>query len=120
LSRRIPLQFGGMTDPFSSFELGSSSTFDLLNVLADQGYPTLISTKGNILAKKRYLEILQRGNFLVRFSLSVIASDKREKIEKGTPSPAELFQAIETLSSFKMNCAVRLQPVIPGYELAAF
>lgn len=120
LSRRIPIQLGGMTDPFSSFEQNSGAARELLRVLAKYEYPTLISTKSAILTDPTYANLLAAGNFLVRFSISVIRDADRANIEKGTPSPAKLFRTIEALSERGIKCAVRLQPVIPGHEQYAF
>ena len=120
LRHRIPLQLGGMTDPFSSFEQRHRATLELLRVLANQKYPTLISTKGVALVQPDYAEMLASGNFLVRFSISVVRHSDRAKIEKGTPAPDELFRVIEALTTHKINCAVRFQPVIPGHERFAF
>ncbi len=120
LSRKIPIQFGGMTDPFSSFEQKGGAALKLLQVLAIHKYPTLISTKSAMLSNLAYVNLLAAGNFLVRFSISVIRGDDRTNIEKGTPSPTELFRTIEILSERGIKCAVRLQPVIPGHEQYAF
>jgi hypothetical protein len=67
-----------------------------------------------------YSNLLAAGNFLVRFSISVVGDADRANIEKGTPSPAKLFRTIEALSERGIKCAVRLQPVIPGHEQYAF
>ena len=120
LSRRIPIQFGGMTDPFSSFEQKTGATRELLEILTAYKYPTLISTKSTTLANPDYSKLVADGNYLVRFSISVIHEADRVKIEKGTPSPAELFQTIRTLSDLGIRCAVRFQPIIPGHEQCAF
>jgi DNA repair photolyase len=120
LARRIPIQLGGMTDPFSSFEQETSATLNALQVLARENYPTLISTKSTIPARQNYLEELSVGNFMVRFSISIIHPSLRNTIERGIPSPAELFGAVETLSAAGVSCAIRFQPVIPGHEQHAF
>jgi len=109
-----------MTDPFSSFEQKGGAALKLLQVLAIHKYPTLISTKSAMLSNLAYVNLLAAGNFLVRFSISVIRGDDRTNIEKGTPSPTELFRTIEILSERGIKCAVRLQPVIPGHEQYAF
>lgn len=120
LNRRIPIQLGGMTDPLSSFERRSGTTLEVLRVLAREKYPTLISTKSADFLDERYIDLLQQGNFLVRFSISVVRPSDRSKIERGTPSPAALFKVIRTLAATGINCAVRFQPIIPGHEQFAF
>ena len=120
LSRRIPIQLGGMTDPFSSFEQKSGATRDLLQILTAQRYPTLISTKSAMLKRPNYINLLAAGNYLVRFSISVVHEADRGNIEKGTPSPNEIFHTIEMLSAQDVKCSVRFQPIIPGHEQYAF
>ncbi len=120
LSRRIPIQFGGMTDPFSSFEQKTGATRNLLEILTARNYPTLISTKSATLADPGYSRLLAAGNYLVRFSISVVREAERINIEKGTPSPTELFHTIRMLSDRGIKCAVRFQPIIPGHEQCAF
>src|SRR6266851_10324906 len=62
LSRKIPIQFGGMTDPFSSFEQKGGAALKLLQVLAIHKYPTLISTKSAMLSNLAYVNLLAAGN----------------------------------------------------------
>src|SRR5439155_1869145 len=98
LKKRIPIQLGGMTDPFSPFEQRSGATLRLVRILMSQNYPTLISTKGTILGDTKYLEMLAAGNFLVRFSISVIREAERTCIEQGTPPLFDLLRIIEILT----------------------
>lgn len=120
LARRIPIQFGGMTDPFSSFEQQYGATRELLRILSKHRYPTLISTKSATLLGPDYVELLRAGNILVRFSISVVRRNHRARVERGTPPLKELLQTIHVLASRGIKCAVRLQPIIPGHERFAF
>jgi len=120
LSRRIPLQFGGMTDPFSSLESKHRTALDHLEVLAKYKYPTLVSTKSDAIVEPAYVDQFLAGNFLIRFSVSVVRSATRGRIEKGTPSSSVIFRTIERLAHLGIDCAVRFQPVIPGHECVAF
>jgi DNA repair photolyase len=120
LQRRVPLQFGGMTDPFSKFEEQRKSSLALIGVLADNQYPTLISTKSTTPATPEYADLLSSGNFLVRFSCSIISDVQRGKIESGVPKPTDLLRTVETLANRGIPCAVRFQPIIPGHESHAF
>lgn len=120
LVKRIPIQLGGMTDPFSDLERRHSSSLGLLEALNERSYPTLISTKSAMLLQQQYSDIVCSGNFLMRFSLSIVEERSRRTIEKGTPSLKDVLRVIEGLSSLGGKCSVRFQPVIPGHEHAAF
>ncbi|NVN23268.1 radical SAM protein [Asaia siamensis] len=112
LSRRIPVQLGGMNDPFSPWEREKRRTLETLKVLRDFHYPTLISTKNTMLAEEPYLEILQDGNFLVRISATAGSSDTRVKLEKGVPLWEARLKAAEKLSSKGVPVSFRFQPIV--------
>ncbi|WP_136657104.1 radical SAM protein [Nitratireductor sp. XY-223] len=116
LLRRVPLQLGGMNDPFSPWEAHRKRTLDTLKVLREFQYPTLISTKGNLATKQPYVEVLQSGNFYVRISISVGALDTVRKIEKGVPSLSARIDMAEALSATGIPVSLRFQPVIFGQE----
>lgn len=120
LQRKIPIQFGGMTDPFSPLEIKSEISLKILNLLKLKGYPTLLSTKSELPGEDKYLAVLKDGNFLVRFSISVLPNALRGQVEKGMPAVDSILRAIGTLSAAGVSCSVRLQPVFPTYEKFAF
>jgi DNA repair photolyase len=120
IDRRIPIQFGGMTDPFSPLEKRSRTSLGILTLLASRNYPTLISTKSTIPSETSYAEALQSGNFLVRFSISAIPEHLRDKVEKGVPALKSTLAAIASLSARGVACSVRFQPVFPTYETLTF
>lgn len=116
LSRRIPIQLGGMNDPFSPWEREKRRTLETLKILRDFHYPTLISTKNTMMAEEPYLEILATGNFLVRISATAGSSDTRAKLEKGVPRWEERLRAAEKLSSRGVPVSFRFQPIVFGEE----
>ncbi len=120
IDRRIPIQFGGMTDPFSPLEEHSGTSLKILEILSERRYPTLISTKGSLVRSERYAELLSTGNYLVRFSISILPEATRAIVEPGMESYGELLEAIEHLTGMGVACAVRLQPVFPTFEYLAF
>lgn len=120
IDRRIPIQLGGMTDPFSPLEARHRAALKHLEILADYDYPTLISTKSAYPVHPQYAEQLHRGNFLVRFSISAIDASTRSRVENGCPTPAALFTTIEKLTHLGILCSVRLQPIFPGHEESVF
>lgn len=116
LERRIPVQLGGMNDPFSPWERERKKTLETLEVLKNFQYPTLISTKSTLLSEEPYLEILSRGNFLVRISVTAGSGASRTKLEKGVPSWEHRLRAVEKLTSKGIPVSLRFQPVIFGEE----
>ena len=116
LARRIPVQLGGMNDPFSPWEQERRKTLETLKILRDFQYPTLISTKSTMLAEEPYLEVLTTGNFLVRISATAGSSDTRAELEKGVQSWEDRLRAAEKLSSRGVPVSFRFQPIVFGEE----
>lgn len=119
LAQRVPIQLGGLQDPFTSLESESETTLALLEVLRDYGYPTLISTKGSLFLEERYLRLLKEMNLVFRISAAGISEELRPAVErKGDPFSATLDK-IKVLSSSRIPVALRIQPVFPGFESTA-
>ena len=116
LERRIPLQLGGMNDPFSLWENQKARTYQTLCILNEFDYPTIISTKGTMIAWTKYAKVLSDGNFYVRVSASLAEPSIVGELERGVPSFHERVSACADLASQNVPVSLRLQPVIPGYE----
>lgn len=119
LVRRVPIQLGGMNDPFSPWEQEKRKTLQTLQILRDNQYPTLISTKNTLVAQDPYLETLATGNFLVRISCTISPKGVMGHLEKGVPSLDDRLRAAEKLSSLGVPVSLRLQPILFGEEHAA-
>ncbi len=116
LQARVPVQLGGLQDPFTPIEQEAAVTLELLRVLRDHQYPTLISTKGSILEDEPYLNILSEMNVVVRFSSAGIAEKYRHIVEPRTGDFPSIVERIHRLSSHGIVCGVRFQPIFPGFE----
>lgn len=114
LAARIPLHFGGMSDPFMPVERKRNVTLAILEVLADHRYPAILSTKGELVAGEDYIRVLAKGVFAVQFSFSALAESVARQIEPGVPSPASRLRAIESVARSGIPTAVRLQPYLPS------
>jgi DNA repair photolyase len=119
LMNRIPIQFGGMTDPFSEWELEHRISLYLLEILKKFDYPTIISTKGSIFGMTEYVDVLQRGNFYIRVSFTGAEPQLAQRLEAGVGDLACRLSAIEALASVGVPISARLQPLIPGHEESA-
>lgn len=113
LKRKVPIHFGGMSDPFMPYESLKKKTFETLTVLSHFQYPTIISTKGNLLFEQNYIDLISKGKFVIQVSFSTLNDELSRKLEINTPLPSERLSMIKLIAS---SCWVsaRLQPMIPG------
>ncbi len=116
LAARIPIHFGGMSDPFSPIELKKRTTLELLEILNDYKYPTIISTKSTLICSNEYIHILRGTNFVVQMSITCADDDLAAKFDVGAPSTSERLEVVTQLSRLGIKTAIRHQPLIPTLE----
>jgi DNA repair photolyase len=116
IQRRIPVQFGGMNDPFGPSESKKSVSLETLKTLAEYDYPTIISTKGTILASDEYLSVLARGNFYVRISVAAVDPELTSSLEPGVPSVNARMNCAKKIAAIGVPVSLRLQPIVPDFE----
>jgi DNA repair photolyase len=116
LSVRTPIQLGGLHDPFTPREQTQRTTLSLLRILKDAQYPTLISTKGDLVAEPEYISLLRQMPAAVRFSAAGIAEQFRPNIDRRTSPFEKTLEKIALLSDFGISTGLRIQPVFPGFE----
>jgi DNA repair photolyase len=115
LRQRVPIHFGGMTDPFPSFERRLGVSFELLGVLESFSYPVVISTKSPIVAETKYLDILRRMKYrIVQVSLSCLSGSFTRSVERNTPSPEIRLKVMKTLADAGVPVFCRIQPFFPS------
>ncbi|MFN7137762.1 MAG: hypothetical protein ACK4UN_00320 [Limisphaerales bacterium] len=119
LHARVPIQLGGLQDPFSPLEIKQRTTYNLLEILRDYDYPTLISTKSILISMEPYISMLQSMNVLVRISAAGVDDKCRARLEIGCPPLKAILNAITILTRAGINVSFRIQPVIPGHEDSA-
>lgn len=119
LQRRVPVQFGGMNDPFGPWESKLRVGLNLLRVLAEFNYPTLISTKSTMLREREYIAALKAGNFYVRQSITALKPKHLASVERGIPSIDDRLRTTRALSDAGIPVSIRLQPIFLGHENAA-
>ena len=114
IRNKMPVHFGGMSDPFQSIEKEYKSSLKVLKYLASINYPVVISTKSVLLEKEPYLSVLKSfTNVVVQFSFSTLKEDISKIIEPNVAKPTELMKTVEILSSNGIKTAIRWQPYIP-------
>ncbi|WCM26333.1 hypothetical protein NDN01_20350 [Sphingomonas sp. QA11] len=115
LRRRVPVHFGGMSDPFQPAERRHQVSLAFLRALSGRSYPTVISTKGELAAEQPYVEILAGNpNTVVQFSLVSVDDRAASLIEPSATPPSRLLRAAERLTSAGVKVAFRLQPYLPS------
>lgn len=113
LRRRMPVHFGGMTDPFPPEEKARRATLRALEVLCDHGYPVVVSTKGTLVAEPEYVAILSRMTAVVQFSFCSGPPGLQRRLEPNAPSRNKRFGAMATLANAGILTAARVQPILP-------
>ena len=115
LRRRIPVHFGGLSDPFSDEET-SGLAVRALDSLAALDYPTVVSTKNVVrLLQPDVLPVLKRmRNLAIQVSFSTLDPGLASLLEPGAPSPAARLIACKLLSDTGVPMIARLQPLLPS------
>jgi DNA repair photolyase len=112
LNRRVPIHFGSVSDPFQHIEKKYRISYELLKVLHQYNYPTVISTKGTIVSSSEYLEIIKDFPVVVQNSFSTFNEELAAKIEPYAPSPKERLLSLEKLAKSGIWTTIRLQPFL--------
>ena len=114
LRHRVPIHWGGMSDPFQPCERKFGVSKKILELLSWYEYPTVISTKGTICILPEYIKLLKKGKYA--FQVSLISDNESfvRQIEPGAPSAKERMILLEKLAYEGIWTAVRIQPVIPN------
>lgn len=105
----IPLHWGGLSDPFQPAEREHRTSLKVLEVLAESGYPFIVSTKGALVAEEPYLSLLGRANAVVQVSMVCSSYDR---MEPGAPTFEERLKVVERLAGRVRRVIVRAQPYI--------
>jgi DNA repair photolyase len=116
LRARVPVHFGGMSDPFQPAEdkLGVSHHF--LCALKAHRYPTVVSTRSPLIASDKFVSLLQEMSVVVQFSMSTIDDRRAEVVEPLAPPPSRVLQTMHTLATAGIRITCRWQPFIPGFS----
>ncbi len=114
LQRKMPIHFGGMSDPFQPIEKKYKLTLKIMKLLLSHNYPTIFSTKSSLIVRREYLDILKEmENKAVQISL-ITSNDKiRQKFEPKASSVNERLDTIRKLSNNDIWTSCRIQALIP-------
>lgn len=120
LARRMPIHFGGISDPFCNGLIASVS-MEILNYLGEYDYPVVVSTKNTrLLRSDAAMKALTKMRHLaVQVSFSCLDPRIADVIEPRVPCPSERLRWLRELSHEGVHVIARLQPLIPSLEAHA-
>lgn len=104
----ITIHWGGMSDPFQPIEKNIGSSYKLLKIFAETGYPVIISTKGKLISDEKYLDVLKNCNAVVQVSLLSEKYDKFEGVKF-----IDRFNMLNKVAKNVKRLIIRAQPYIP-------
>jgi DNA repair photolyase len=115
LRRRVPVHFGGMSDPLQPAEARYRVTESFLHTLARRQYPTVLSTRSRLAASEPYMGLLkENGTAVVQFSFCSTRDRLAARFEPRSPPPSELLKTMSALAKNGIKVACRWQPYLPG------
>lgn len=118
LRRRVPIHWGGMSDPFQPCELEYKISSKWMDRINWYNYPVAISTKGTTIATMpEYMQKLKEGNYAIQITLIGDDDELIKKIEPNAPSATERLIAINKFAEAEIPVIVRIQPVFPATRL---
>ena len=103
----IPLHIGGMSDPLQPAEKEYGRMKKCLEILAEEGYPAVLSTKGRLLCEEPYISLIEAGKIVVQISMACSLYDR---LETGAPTFIERLDMLKAVSKRCLRTIVRVQP----------
>jgi DNA repair photolyase len=116
LKLKVPVHFGGMSDPFANTIISKTSQ-ELLRILAKYNYPTVIITKNTdeLLKDETICILKEMKNVIIQVSIPSYNSNLAQLIEPNVPSPMNRLKVLSFLAKEGFHTIVRLQPLLPKY-----
>ena len=116
LCRKIPVHFGGISDPFSEYDRKYKITEKLLATLNKYQYPTIISTRSSSLTNKNLISALNEGKYIIQVSIPTNNQSNLKKMFSNELIYNQQLDMIQLLNEQEINVVCRIQPVFPKYE----
>lgn len=108
---KIPIHWGGMSDPFQPVERKFQRSLKALEIFAKYKYPFVVSTKSVLLLEEPYWSLLMQCNCVVQFSASC---PEMNDAEKGAATFQQRVEAARKISQAGKRVVIRVQPYIPA------
>lgn len=114
LNRKMPIHFGGMSDPFADEETTKISV-EILRLFAKYDYPVVISTKNTSMVNRDevFYELSSLKNLIIQISFSSIQEKVSILIEPFSPLPKDRLKVIRDITSIGIPVYARIQPFLP-------
>ena len=118
LRRRMPIHFGGMSDPLLIHDSFKHVTLEILKILDKYKYPTLLSTKANIISNSEFSSIiLGKSHFAIQLSFSTFNDAIASIVEPHAPLPSERLKGACSAIKSGNWIACRFQPYLPSQDV---
>jgi DNA repair photolyase len=115
IRKRMPMHFGGMSDPFQPIEEKLQVSLKVLRFLKSIDYPLVISTKSNLILKQDYLDVLRDyKSLIIQISFSTLDEKNSLLVEPNCCSPLDRIKVLKKLFENGIQTTVRWQPYIVG------
>jgi len=113
LRRKVPIHFGGMSDPLQPVEKDLGLTYDILKLFKTYDYPIIFSTKGKLILDEKYVKLIKSyKNFCLQISL---IDDRQEVIGVLEPNAMTVEERLKAFEIYKDKwTGCRIQPFIIG------
>lgn len=113
LRTRMPVRLGGLTDCFGTNDLRDHVSIRALRILRRYQHPYLILTKGTILTRPEYLEVLDPTLAYVQVSVTTPYDELARVYEPGAPPTSKRLESAKILAREGYYVAARINPFMP-------
>jgi DNA repair photolyase len=108
---KLPVMISDCTDPYQPLEKAHQITRKCIQALIRYGFPLLIVTKSDMVA--RDLDLLKKTSTVVSVTVTTIREDIAKKIEPNAPTPEKRIKALEKTKAAGIPTTARIDPIIP-------
>jgi len=113
---RVLIRIGTDTDPFQPCERTLKITKKALEILNDNSYPYIITTKSDTVSEPEYVQLLKTSpaGAIVQFTIISLDGDLVRRLEPGAPGISRRLTAMEKLRDEGIYVQTRISPIIPS------
>jgi len=110
------VQLGALTDPCDTIERQQGWLLGFLQLAQRYGQPVRMSTKGDLLLERDYLDVIRRRADLLWVAFSLITPDDEllERLDRRAPNATRRLATMKKLSREGVRTSLRLRPMLPG------
>ncbi|MFH1328893.1 MAG: radical SAM protein [Candidatus Bathyarchaeota archaeon] len=108
---KLPVMLSACTDPYQLLESDYKVTRKCVEVLANHGFPLLITTKSDLVT--RDIDIFKKTRTAVAITVTTTREDVAQVIEPHAPSPRKRISALEKIADSGLPAIARIDPIIP-------